>query len=815
MVSKSRRDNLSCPPSPQQKCLNPLGRQGSPRNSRKGSQQSIRVLSSRDTTERRGASPTVDLSRKPHKSMASPRSAKSEPLHTNALPEYEHCPFETSLNGAKRRIAYSVGTSPLPVVDLDTIKSELTPAEEEILTTRAAYLYTKLVPTPESDSRRNQFLSKLETILRSNWPDWDIRVHPFGSSVNNLCFNDSDVDVCITSPRRELEHTCRLAKVLAKHGMERVVCVSQAKIPIVKIWDPELMVACDMNINHDSALENTRMIRTFVEIDPRVRQLAMIVKHWTRQRKLNDAAGGGTLTSYTWTCMIINFLQTRNPPILPVLHNCPPGTAGKNSFWDDPQSYAGFGGRNVETLGALLLAFFRKFAYDFDYEQDVISVKHGCHLSKSSKGWQFNHNNRLCVEEPFNTGRNLANTADDITVKGIQIEMRRGFHSLVTKIEVNDLCDEFSFPPEDLVRPAIRLQQSRSNGRLYNRPHLQQHRFNNNQFRYTNGYRNNQNQGFRQSFNSNQRLSQNRNRHSMSIPPTNDVMAFSPLAVEGVNLIDPYTQFIYYYPIPLCYPEDQVRRQNLEAEPFYDQLPRFAHLEESRPPRQPSLYSQFQTSESEFDPSELENQDPLTLQELDLEPLVRTPSNEFEEYIGYYGPLHYDSLECYKRSASVNADEIPENPLSSSVPPSEDLFHDDGYHGSQEGKTSLSVSPSLSPLTPPSEPYGLPEALINDKTWSHYALGSSDTSEDDSLPSQTKSWPCTPKSQVPIAANEVASPVETVSPAPISSPPVAPVRSRASRQLSFHTGTFETTEIEKADYALFFTTKFAEAREEV
>ena len=71
--------------------------------------------------------------------------------------------------------------------------------------------------------------------------------------------------------------------------MEQVVCVSNAKVPIVKIWDPELQLACDMNVNNTLALENTRMIKMYVEIDERVRPLAMIIKHWTKIRALNDA----------------------------------------------------------------------------------------------------------------------------------------------------------------------------------------------------------------------------------------------------------------------------------------------------------------------------------------------------------------------------------------------------------------------------------------------------------------------------------------------------------------------------------------------
>ena len=112
------------------------------------------------------------------------------------------------------------------------------------------------------------------------------------------------VDICITTPWKELEGVCMLAELLAKRkhvnyitetclplldGMEKVICVSTAKVPIVKIWDPELCLACDMNVNNTLALENTRMIKTYVQVDDRVRPLAMIIKYWTKRRVVNDA----------------------------------------------------------------------------------------------------------------------------------------------------------------------------------------------------------------------------------------------------------------------------------------------------------------------------------------------------------------------------------------------------------------------------------------------------------------------------------------------------------------------------------------------
>ena len=114
------------------------------------------------------------------------------------------------------------------------------------------------------------------------------------------------MDICITTPLKILERVCLLANALADRmesivtlhcnhtdshidGMERVVCVPHAKVPKVKLRATQLQHACDMNVNNTLALENTRMIKTYVEIDERVRPLAMIVKQWTKRRILNDA----------------------------------------------------------------------------------------------------------------------------------------------------------------------------------------------------------------------------------------------------------------------------------------------------------------------------------------------------------------------------------------------------------------------------------------------------------------------------------------------------------------------------------------------
>ncbi|BFZ65401.1 hypothetical protein YB2330_006567 [Saitoella coloradoensis] len=395
---------------------------------------------------------------------ASPRSARSEPQVLKEGGGFVECMYETALVNARRRIPYSLGTGKLPAPK-DGSKKRPTREEEDRLSVDVERLYERLLPSPDSNERRAMFVQRLESILNEAWPGQDIRVHTFGSTENLLCTTTSDVDVCIVWPGWEdlgLK-VCAIARILSAKGMERVVCVPGAKVPIVKVWDAELMVACDMNVNNTLALHNTKLVKAYVELDSRVRPLAMIIKYWAKRRILNDAAGGGTLTSYTWICMIINFLQMRNPPVLPCLHRIPYEKKIVDGvdvgFFDDLESLRGFGDKNDESLGGLLYAFFRRFAYEFDYDRHVISVRHGCLLDKEEKAWHLMQNNRLCVEEPFNTIRNLGNTADDTSVKGLCLEFRRAFGCLSEAQpgpSVEECCAPYVFPVEERSKPQLR-----------------------------------------------------------------------------------------------------------------------------------------------------------------------------------------------------------------------------------------------------------------------------------------------------------------------------------------------------------------------
>jgi hypothetical protein len=90
-----------------------------------------------------------------------------------------------------------------------------------------------------------------------------------------------------------------------------------------------------------------------------------------------------------------------------------------------------------------------RFAIEFDYDNHVISVREGCYLTKESKGWHLpgKQYKMFCVEEPIDTSRNLGNSSDMTSSKGLREEFRRALDILYKNASLNLCCAQFVFPP--------------------------------------------------------------------------------------------------------------------------------------------------------------------------------------------------------------------------------------------------------------------------------------------------------------------------------------------------------------------------------
>lgn len=66
------------------------------------------------------------------------------------------------------------------------------------------------------------------------------------------------------------------------------------------------------------ALENTRLLHAYSELDERAKALGVVVKEWAKCCEIGDASRG-SLSSYSFIVMLIHFLQRTTPPVLPFL----------------------------------------------------------------------------------------------------------------------------------------------------------------------------------------------------------------------------------------------------------------------------------------------------------------------------------------------------------------------------------------------------------------------------------------------------------------------------------------------------------------
>ena len=189
------------------------------------------------------------------------------------------------------------------------------------------------------------------------------------------------------------------------------------------------------------------VLRSYLMVDPRVKDLVLVVKTWSKRRRINEAFQG-TLNSFSLILMVIHVLQNVEPPVLPNIFlptlplrnatspspaspssiSTPSPSSHKHiylgarkplaaidgvdgrrkivSFHRDEEALRGWGAANRDPLSVLLLRFFCYYATEYDWASDCVSIVRGCVIKV---GWYSGHANdihalaptQLCVRACF------------------------------------------------------------------------------------------------------------------------------------------------------------------------------------------------------------------------------------------------------------------------------------------------------------------------------------------------------------------------------------------------------------------------------
>lgn len=336
---------------------------------------------------------------------------------------------------------------------------------------------TKLIPDRAAFRASRQSIYDqvhAEVIAKLPFPcDLDV----FGSSANEFGSEHSDMDMCLVVPkdaspsvddkqRMLLEVVARLE---ARPDLFTSIDTTRltARIPIVMFVSRASGIECDLCVENRLAQRNTSLLRVYASADPRVRMLAYVLKRFVKQRRMNCAAEG-TLSSYGYLLLLIHFLQRQTPPVLPVLqalpltwpensHNSLPNVfcrgpsdeqnasavnpQGIETYFYDPFAFhdpkekltllRDYCARNTQTVGELLMGFFRYYGLHFDATRDVVSI---CRpdagtVTKDEKRrtCQWRLTTRLSIEDPFERSYNVAHVLKGSRDKYIRQQFARAY----------------------------------------------------------------------------------------------------------------------------------------------------------------------------------------------------------------------------------------------------------------------------------------------------------------------------------------------------------------------------------------------------
>ncbi|KAM6157620.1 speckle targeted PIP5K1A-regulated poly(A) polymerase isoform 2-T2 [Rhynchocyon petersi] len=199
-------------------------------------------------------------------------------------------------------------------------------------------------------------------------------------------------------------------------GVYRVQTVPSARRPVVKFCHRPSGLHGDVSLSNRLALHNSRFLSLCSELDGRVRPLVYTLRCWAQGRGLSGS--GPLLSNYALTLLVIYFLQTRDPPVLPTVsqltQKAGEGEQVEVDGWDCsfPQDVSRLEpSTNGEPLSSLLAQFFSCVS-SWDLRGSLLSLREGQALPVAgglpSDLWGGLRLGPLNLQDPFDLSHNVA-----------------------------------------------------------------------------------------------------------------------------------------------------------------------------------------------------------------------------------------------------------------------------------------------------------------------------------------------------------------------------------------------------------------------
>ncbi|CAL1615965.1 unnamed protein product [Knipowitschia caucasica] len=399
------------------------------------------------------ASPQVTNSRKRQYSHGSPavhhvKRQRVESFHTDDFnPSFESPPLPQTHLPVIAKVSHDT-TSNKPRIPSHRLLAESpeTPISLRVdandkMSAQMVELFEACQQQTSDLLKKEGYRARLQKDIQRLYPDG--RLYLTGSTMSGLGCRSSDADLCLVIKLKQtnvkvIDVLFAVLRLLRNLDYVDRVLLIRAKVPILRFKERGSNLEFDLNVNNTVGIRNTFLLRSYTNADIRIRPFMLVVKKWARHYEINDASKG-TLSSYALALMALNYLQLVKPPVLPSLQKDHPtyfdSCLDLDMVPDGSQRVPCYRSKNKSSLGELFLGFLEYYALTFRWDSQIISVREGRTLPKTS-GWMGKFIN---VEEPFE-GHNVARAVYEASkFEIIKKKIVESYHILKGKKDLTSL----------------------------------------------------------------------------------------------------------------------------------------------------------------------------------------------------------------------------------------------------------------------------------------------------------------------------------------------------------------------------------------
>ncbi|XP_076246470.1 uncharacterized protein LOC143186646 [Calliopsis andreniformis] len=293
------------------------------------------------------------------------------------------------------------------------------------------------------DNIQQEVTQSLENSMKVSFPS--VKAFLFGSRFTGLGNASSDIDIYLNCGDIDYKNKTHYITSYFK-SIKQILCkedewevkeiLEETRTPIMKVIYKRT-VPCDISITNGLCVENSKLIRSFIDAYSPCKQLILFVKKWF---SCFDLSGRHGFTSYALVWMVIFYLQTEShlPSVATLIKE--QNESRTICGWETGVAQPKSNNESVQSVSTLLLSFF-EFYGKFDYQHLIICPLMGNTLPKtmfsepeklpeemkpyinhlrSEKPEYFRIDSPLCIQDPFDLSHNLTKAVNSITLKYIK-----------------------------------------------------------------------------------------------------------------------------------------------------------------------------------------------------------------------------------------------------------------------------------------------------------------------------------------------------------------------------------------------------------